>query len=259
MTAPLQARALAGLAGIRHGFFTRAGGVSTGVYASLNAGIGSRDAPQNVAENRARMAGYLGITPDRFLTCYQVHSPDAVIVVEPWGAEARPRADAMATATPGIASGVATADCGPVLFADPVAKVIGAAHAGWRGALGGVTDRAVAAMESLGAVRARIVAAIGPMIRQSNYETGADLRDRFLAADAGNARFFRPAARADHFMFDLAGYVAARLAEAGVGRVEDIGACTYADADQFFSYRRMTHRSEPDYGRHVNAIVLTAD
>jgi polyphenol oxidase len=244
------------VAGIRHGFFTRAGGVSTGIYASLNAGVGSNDAPENVAVNRARMADALGVAHDRFLTCYQIHSPEVVVATGPW--DARPRADAVVTATPGLAIGVATADCGPVLFADPAARVIGAAHAGWRGALAGVTDSAIAAMERLGATRARIVAAVGPMIRQPHYETGNDLRDRFLAADRANARFFRPAARADHFMFDLAGYVAARLAAAGIGAIEDLDACTYADADRFFSYRRMTHLGEPDYGRHVNAIALSA-
>jgi polyphenol oxidase len=256
MIEAVHADALAGLAGIRHAFFTRAGGVSAGVYASLNAGVGSRDAPQNVAANRARMAAALGVAPERLLTCHQVHSPDAIVVTEPWGAGARPRADAMATAIPGLALGVSTADCGPVLLADPAARVIGAAHAGWRGALAGVTDAAVAAMERLGAVRARIVAAIGPMIRQPNYETGLDLKEQFIAADAANARFFLPGAREGYFMFDLAGYVAARLAAAGVGTVEDVGACTYADAQSFFSFRRMTHRREADYGRHLNAIVL---
>jgi YfiH family protein len=157
---------------------------------------------------------------------------------------------------PGLAIGVSTADCGPVLFADPQARVVGAAHAGWRGALAGVTDETIAAMEKLGAARQRIVAALGPMIRQKNYETGVDLRDRFVATDQANGRFFRPAAREGHFMFDLAGYVAARLAAAGVGTIEDVDACTYADAEKFFSYRRMTHRGEADYGRHVNAIVL---
>ena len=202
------------------------------------------------------MACTLGVTPERLLTCYQIHSPDAVIVVEPWRADARPHADAMATAMPDVAIGVSTADCGPVLLADPAARVIGAAHAGWRGALAGVTDSTIAAMERLGAVRTRMVAAIGPMIRQPNYETGLDLKEQFIAADPANERFFRPAPRERHFMFDLAGYVASRLAAAGVGAVEDVGACTYADAENFFSYRRMTHRSEADYGRHVNAIVL---
>lgn len=256
MTQPLHAPRLATLPGIRHAFFTRAGGVSGGVYASLNAGVGSNDDPDHVAENRARMAAALGVAPERFLTCYQIHSPDVVAATEPWGAEARPRADAIVTATPGLAIGVSTADCGPVLFADAQARVIGAAHAGWRGALAGVTDRTIAAMEKLGAARQRIAAALGPMIRQRNYETGADLRDRFVAADPANARFFRAAEREGHFMFDLAGYVAARLATAGVEAIEDLDACTYVDEKKFFSFRRMTHRGEADYGRHVNAIVL---
>jgi YfiH family protein len=256
LTEPVQAHTLAQLAGIRHAFFTRAGGVSGGVYASLNAGVGSNDAPRNVAENRARMAAAVGVPPERLLTCYQTHSPQAVVAVEPWSAEARPRADAIVTAVAGLAIGISTADCGPVLFADAQARVIGAAHAGWRGALAGVTDETIAAMERLGAARERIVAALGPMIRQPNYETGTDLRDRFVAADPANARFFRPAARYQHFMFDLAGYVVARLAAAGIGTIEDVDACTYADADKFFSYRRMTHRGETDYGRHVNAIMM---
>ena len=242
--------------GLRHAFFTRTGGVSSGIYATLNAGIGSNDLQENVASNRDRMAAALGVGPDHFLTCYQFHSPDVVIADRPWTGDARPRADAIATRMPGLAIGVSTADCGPVLFADPRARVIAAAHAGWRGALAGVTDQAIAAMERLGAERSRIIAAIGPMIRQPNYETGADLVDRFVAADGDNARFFKPSARNGHAMFDLAGYIAARLAGAGIATVEDIGACTYADPDRFYSYRRMVHRNEPDYGRHVNAIVL---
>jgi YfiH family protein len=256
MMQPLNAHTLAKLPGVRHAFFTRAGGVSSGIYASLNAGVGSNDDQCLVAENRARMAATLGVTPERFLTCYQIHSPDVVVADEPWSADARPRADAIVTMTPGLAIGVSTADCGPVLFADAQARVVGAAHAGWRGALGGVTDQTIAVMEKLGASRERIVAALGPMIRQQNYETGADLRDKFIASNADAARFFRPAARDGHFMFDLAGYVVARLAAAGVGTIEDVEACTYADDEKFFSYRRMTHRGEADYGRHVNAIVL---
>jgi YfiH family protein len=253
----IEAPALAGLTGIRHAFFTRGGGVSPGLYASLNAGVGSDDDPHNVAANRARMAAALGVAPEHFLTCYQIHSPDVVIADAPWSGEARPRADAIVTDRPGLAIGISTADCGPVLFADPDARIIGAAHAGWRGALAGVTDSTIAAMERLGAARARIGAAIGPMIRQPNYEVGPDLADRFVAADPANLRFFVPSARDGHFMFDLAGYVAARLAAAGIGAIEDLGACTYADPEQFYSYRRMTHRGEADYGRHINAIVLT--
>ena len=165
-------------------------------------------------------------------------------------------ADAIETRVAGLAIGASTADCAPVLFADPVGRIIGAAHAGWRGALAGVTGATIAAMERLGAARERIVAGIGPMIRQANYETGSDLRDRFIAANPANQRFFMPAARDGHFMLDLAGYLAARLAAAGIEQIADIDACTYADAERFFSYRRRTHRDEPDYGRHVNAIVL---
>src|ERR1700730_14657582 len=252
----LQAKSLAALPGIRHAFFTREGGVSQGIYASLSGGVGSADAREHVAENRARMAAALGVAPEALLSAYQIHSPDVVVAERPWGPDARPRADAIVTRVPGLAIGISTADCGPVLFADAQARVIGAAHAGWRGALAGVTDQTIAAMERLGAARGRIVAALGPMIRQPNYETGTDLRDRFIAADPANARFFRPAAREQHFMFDLAGYVVARLAAAGIGTIEDVDACTYADAEKFFSYRRMTHRGDADYGRHVNAIVL---
>jgi YfiH family protein len=245
------------LTGIRHAFFTRAGGVSDGLYASLNAGIGSRDAPVRVAENRARMAAALGVEPQRFLTAYQVHSPQVVVAETPWMADARPHADAIVTRMRALAIGVTTADCGPILLADPQARVIGAAHAGWRGALTGVVETTVTAMERLGAARDRIHAAIGPMIRRSNYEVGPDLIARFAAEDRASSRFFSPAPRDGHALFDLAGYVAARLARAGIVHIEDLGHCTYADPERFFSYRRSTHFAESDYGRHVNAIVLT--
>jgi len=253
----LQAQSLSKLPGIRHGFFTRAGGVSDGVYESLNGGVGSEDSPAKVAENRARMAKHLGVTPDRFLTCYQIHSPEVVVAETPWPSSARPRADAIVTRMPNLAIGVSTADCGPVLLADPEARVIGAAHAGWRGALTGVIEQTVAAMEKLGAGRERIVAAAGPMIRQSNYEVGQDLIDRFVATDPNTIRFFKPAQRPGHAMFDLAGYVVSRLRRAEIAEIEDLGLCTYADPAQFYSYRRATHRAEPDYGRHINAIALT--
>jgi polyphenol oxidase len=254
----LEARSLA-LTGIRHAFFTRAGGVSGGLYASLNGGTGSKDDVAHVAQNRARMAAALGVEPHRFLTVYQIHSPDVVVAEAPWTADARPRADAIVTRMRALAIGVTTADCGPILFADPKAHVIGAAHAGWRGALSGVIEATVAAMERLGAVRGDIRAAIGPMIRQANYEVGSDLIARFADEDRASSRFFAPAARDGHALFDLAGYVAARLARAGIGRIDDLGLCTYADPDRFFSYRRTTHRAEPDYGRHVNAIVLSGE
>jgi polyphenol oxidase len=250
---------LLALAGIRHAFFTRAGGVSTGFYESLNGGTGSSDVAANVAENRARMAAALGVEPSYLLTAYQIHSPDVVVVEAPWTPENRPRADAIVTRMVGLAIGVTTADCGPVLFAEPRARVIGAAHAGWRGALTGVVESTVAAMERLGARRDQIRAAIGPMIRQSNYEVGPDLIARFHADDAQSQRFFTPAARDGHALFDLAGYVAARLKRMGLREVEDLGLCTYADPSRFFSYRRTTHRAEADYGRHISAIALTSE
>lgn len=253
----LQAQSLSKLPGIRHGFFTRAGGVSEGLYASLNGGVGSEDSPAKVAENRARMAASLGVAADRLLTCYQIHSPDVVVAETPWPSSERPRADAIVTRTPNLAIGVSTADCGPVLLADAQARVIGAAHAGWRGALTGVIESTVAAMEKLGAERGRIVAAAGPMIRQPSYEVGQDLLDRFVAVEPNTVRFFKPAARSGHSMFDLAGYVVSRLRRAEVAEIEDLGHCTYADPGQFFSYRRATHQAEPDYGRHINAIALS--
>jgi polyphenol oxidase len=253
---PIEATILKNLAGLRHAFFTRVGGVSEGIYTSLNGGSGSNDSPAAVSENRARMAATLGVATDRLLTCWQIHSPTVVVAEEPWTADQRPRADAIVTRTAGLAIGVATADCTPVLFGDAQARVIGVAHAGWRGALAGVTDATITAMEALGAQRCRIAAAIGPTIRQANYEVGPELVERFVAADAASARFFRPSTRPAHSMFDLPGYVAARLAAAGIGAVEDVGLCTYAEPERFYSFRRSTHRGESDYGRHVNAIAL---
>lgn len=252
----LQAPSLSKLARVRHAFFTRAGGVSDGPYASLNGGVGSNDAPEKVAENRARMAAALGVSPDRFVTPYQVHSADVVEVDEPWTRETRPRADAVVTRKPGLAIGVSTADCGPLLFADEDAGVIGAAHAGWRGAFTGVIEATIAAMEKIGADRARIAVALGPTIRQPNYEVGPEFVERFLAADIDNARFFTPSDRDGHAMFDLTGYIADRIQRAGIVNYADLGLCTYAEPDRFFSYRRTTQRGEPDYGRHINAIAL---
>jgi hypothetical protein len=252
----LQAPSLSKLARIRHAFFTRRGGVSDGIYASLNGGVGSDDAPDNVAQNRARMAEALGVAAGRLLTPYQIHSPDVVVAEEPWTHEARPRADAVITRTPGLAIGVSTADCGPLLFADDQAGVIGAAHAGWRGAFTGVIEATVVAMEKLGADRSRIAVALGPTIRQPNYEVGPEFVERFLAAEVDNARFFGPSQRAGHAMFDLTGYIADRVGRAGLANFEDLGLCTYAEPERFYSYRRTTQRGEPDYGRHVNAIAL---
>ncbi len=251
----VQAETLA-LSGIRHAFFTREGGVSSGLYTSLNGGVGSRDSAVHVAENRARMAAALEVETDYLLTAYQIHSPNVVIAEAPWGIEARPRADAIVTRLPGLAVGVSTADCGPILFADPTARVVGAAHAGWRGALAGVAEATIEAMERLGAERSRIRAAIGPMIRQDNYEVGPDLIERFADEDSASEQFFRPASRTGHALFDLAGYVGSRLSRAGIRQIEDLRLCTYADPERFFSFRRSTHRAEADYGRHVNAIAL---
>jgi polyphenol oxidase len=252
----LQAPSLQSLPGIRHAFFTRQGGVSGGIYESLNGGVGSRDAATHVAENRALMAKAVGVRPENFLTAYQIHSPDVVTVENSWAPDARPRADALVTRIPGIAVGVSTADCGPILFADATARVIGAAHAGWRGAFMGVIEATIAAMEKIGADRANIAAAAGPMIRQPNYEVGPEFVERFNADSASNARFFTPSPKDGHAMFDLAGYITARLTAAGIRRIEDIGRCTYADAESFYSYRRSVHRNESDYGRHINAIAL---
>ena len=252
----LQAASLSTLARIRHAFFTRSGGVSQGVYDSLNGGVGSNDAPAKVTENRARMAAALGVKPDHLLTAYQIHSPDVVVADQPWTQEKRPHADAIVTRTPRLAIGVSTADCGPLLLADAEAGVIGAAHSGWRGALTGVIEAAIAAMETLGAERSRIVAALGPTIRQPNYEVGPEFVARFLAADADNTRFFAASERAGHAMFDLAGYIADRVQRADIVNFEDLGLCTYAEPERFFSYRRTTKQGEPDYGRHINAIAL---
>jgi purine-nucleoside/S-methyl-5'-thioadenosine phosphorylase / adenosine deaminase len=252
----LQAASLAKLARIRHAFFTRHGGVSQGVYASLNGGVGSDDAPAKVGENRARMAAALGVAPERLLTPYQIHSPDVIVAEAPWPREARPRADAVVTRVPGLAVGVSTADCGPLLLADAEAGVIGAAHAGWRGALNGVIEAAVDTMQQQGATRARITAALGPTIRQENYEVGPEFVERFLAADGTNARFFKPSPRAGHAMFDLPGYIAACVQRAGIVNFEDLGLCTYAEPARFYSYRRATRLGEADYGRHINAIAL---
>jgi YfiH family protein len=253
----LQAASLSTLPGIRHAFFTRDGGVSNGIYASLNGGVGSNDEPAHVAENRARMAASLGVRPDHLVTAYQIHSPDVVTLDGPWAPQQRPRADALVTKRPGLAIAVTTADCGPVLLADGRACVVGAAHAGWRGAANGVLEATIAAMEDCGADRERIVAALGPMIRQSSYEVGPEFVAAFQAQDTANDRFFAPASRAGHALFDLAGYIATRLAAAGIRHIEDLGHCTYSDPARFFSYRRSTHRRESDYGRHINAIALS--
>jgi YfiH family protein len=248
---------LSAIPGIRHAFFTREGGVSDGVYDSLNGGLGSNDEPARVAENRRRMAEQLGVAPSHLLSVHQIHSPDAVVATGPWDGPVRPKADAIVTRNEGLAIGVTTADCGPILFVDPKARVIGAAHAGWKGALTGVLESTIDAMEKLGADRSGMVAAIGPLIRQPSYEVGHEFVERFIEADAENALFFLPAERNGHAMFDLAGFIRMRLENAGVLMIDDLGIDTYAD-ERFYSYRRSVHRREPDYGRLVHAIALEA-
>jgi polyphenol oxidase len=248
--------ALNDAAGIRHAFFTREGGVSAGLYSSLNCGFGSGDAAEKVAENRARAMAALDLAPDRLVTCHQVHSPDVVTVAAPWRREDNPRADALVTNCRGIALGILTADCVPVLFADADAGVIGAAHAGWKGALGGVVAATVAAMARLGAAPGRMRAAIGPCIAQRSYEVGPEFPARFLAEDADNGDFFAPARRAGHFMFDIAGYVERRLIAAGIGAIQRAPCDTVAEETRFFSYRRACLKGEKDFGNGLSAIVL---
>jgi polyphenol oxidase len=248
---------LAAIPGLRHAFFTRDGGVSGGIYGGLNGGLGSNDDPKHVAENRRRMAEQMGVAPDRLLSVHQVHSPDAVVADGPWDGPARPRADAIVTRTEGIAIGITAADCGPILLVDPNARVIGAAHAGWKGALTGILESTIETMEKLGAERGGMVAAIGPLIRQHSYEVGGEFVERFIETDAENAVFFIPSTREGHSMFDLAGYIRMRLENAGVLMIDDLGVDTYSD-ERFYSYRRSVHRKEQDYGRHVHAIALEA-
>ncbi len=244
------------LDGIRHGFFTRQGGVSSGIYTSLNIGLGSDDERSSVLENRDRVADQLGIGADRLVSPYQIHSADVITVSAPFAQDADRKADALVTATPGLAIGIATADCGPLLFADTKAGVIGAAHSGWKGAVTGILQNTVAAMEALGATRTNITAVLGPTISQGAYEVGPEFKERFLQEHPDNTRYFKPSERAEHFMFDLPAFITDKLQALGLGAVADLALCTYADEDRFFSYRRTTHRKEPDYGRQISAIAL---
>lgn len=243
-------------AGVAHGFFTRRGGVSGGIYASLNCGPGSRDEVRDVAENRARACAAIGVAPSRLCTLYQMHSAEVVRVRAAPHGDHRPEADAMVTDVPGIALGVLTADCVPVLLADRAGTVIGAAHAGWKGALGGVLEATLGSFAALGRAPGDLIACVGPAIQQPSYEVGAEVERRFLAQSPDNARFFTPSRRAGHGMLDLPGYVAHRLTCAGVADLEHMPFDTYADEERFFSYRRATHRGEPDYGRQISMIVL---
>jgi hypothetical protein len=244
--------------GVRHAFFTRQGGVSEGIYASFNQGLGSGDESGHVLQNRRRAAAYFEIEVGALLTGYQIHSARTLSVERPWGSWP-PEGDALATATPGIACGALAADCAPVLIADADARVVAAVHAGWKGALGGVVASAVEAMRALGADPARMAAAIGPCIGPKSYEVGLEFLDRFAADAPGSERFFQAGAAADKRLFDLPAFVLDRLDEAGVGQSEWIGLDTYADEERFYSNRRALHRGEADYGRLLSAIMLAAD
>jgi YfiH family protein len=254
--APIQSALLNELAGntISHGYFTRHGGVSDGLYRGLNVGLGSNDNREKVTENRRRVAAWFSLPLDRLATTHQVHSPD-VVTVGPDYDGARPQADALVTATPGIALGVLAADCGPILFADPENRVVGAAHAGWKGALNGVLENTIAAMEALGAMRETIVACLGPSISQASYEVGPEFVERFVTQDTSYARYFAASGNSGHAMFDLPALTVDRLRNAGI-RAEGLGLCTYPDSERFFSYRRTTHNKEPDYGRQISAITI---
>ena len=251
---PIQAQDLRA-PNIEHGFFTRFGGVSSGIYRGLNVGLGSRDNRDHVMENRRRVAETFNVDAGKLTTPYQVHSADVLAVNKPWEPKHRPKVDALVTNTPGIPIGILTADCGPVLFADGENRVVGAAHAGWKGATTGILQNTISAMETLGAERNQITAVLGPTISQDNYEVGPEFVDRLLDMQDSHSCYFKPSDKKDHAMFDLPGFIVDRLKEEGVAAFWT-GNCTYADEDQFFSYRRTTHRKEEDYGRQVSAISI---
>lgn len=255
MPSPILGDQIAGLPGVAHGFFTRHGGVSQGIYASLNCGIGSRDDQACVQHNRARVVSHLGAQD--IISAYQVHGTTALIVQGAWQAGERPRADALVTNTPGVAVGALTADCAPVLFADAQARVVGAAHAGWRGALGGILEAAVAAMEGLGAKRERVHAVVGPCIGQDAYQVGPEFRDAFLKQNPANATFFTGPDAEGRPHFDLSAYIVHRLSKLRLGSAGAVNVCTFAGERDLFSYRRSRLRGEQDYGRQISAIVLT--
>ncbi|MEM0898752.1 MAG: peptidoglycan editing factor PgeF [Pseudomonadota bacterium] len=257
-TLPITLPAWSKIGSIRHGFFTRTGGVSEGIYASLNVGLGSDDDAEKVRQNRRLIAIHFDTSENTLVTVQQVHSADVFTVTEPIPLSKRPQADAMVTAEKGLVLGILTADCGPLLFLDPSAGVIGAAHAGWKGAKAGILGHTVTAMEGLGATRDNIEVVLGPCISDKNYEVGADFRDNFLNDSEDNAVFFSPSAKENHFMFDLPAYLANSAAQTGV-KFQWTGHCTYREEADFFSYRRTTHRGEPDYGRQISAIMLRDD
>jgi YfiH family protein len=257
MLAPLQDKTLA-INGIRHAFFTRQGGVSSGLYSSLNGGIGSSDDADSVHENRRRMTTFMGTSSEAFLSLYQIHSPNVVTVTEAWTLQNRPKADAMVTQIEGLTLAIATADCGPILFADPETRVIGAAHAGWKGAFFGVLEATITAMEKIGAKRERIISVLGPTISQNAYEVGPEFKAQFIASQIGYSSFFKNGSKEGKSFFNLPAFIGHRLAQADVHRFVALDQCTYSDENRFFSFRRTTHRGEQDYGRLISAIALTA-
>ena len=251
----IEAPALTGVKRVRHAFFTREGGVSGGLYQTLNCGFGSDDDPANVTENRRRVCGALDVSTKSLITPYQVHGTKAIVVEQPWSHDAAPKADGLATRVPGIALGILTADCAPILLADRNAGVIGACHAGWRGALDGIVDATLTAMTGLGAERSNICAAIGPCIAQISYQVGPEFRDQFLATDDGNDTYFN-ADDEGRYRFDLPGFVLEHLKRAGIAEASWVGLDTCTEDQQLFSYRRSTHKDEADFGRGLSAIVL---
>ncbi len=253
----LQHPALSQTGAISHGFFTRRGGTSNDAYDSLNCGYGSDDDRENVTNNRARVAKELGVTPKNLVTGYQVHSPDTAIVTSPFSDDNRPKVDALVTQTPGIAVAVLTADCGPLLFADHKNRIVAAAHAGWKGAVGGVIENTLAQMESMGAERKNITAILGPTISRPNYEVDNAFRARFINLDPDFCDFFSEGQREGHCQFNLPAFIMSKLTKEGVGNAINLERCTYAEPDEFFSYRRATHKNEPDYGRQITAIAVT--
>lgn len=260
MPEALEAASLAALPGIRHAFFTRRGGCSEGLYTSLNGGVGSADTRDAVQENRRRMAAHFNLPASNLVSLYQIYSADVAVVEAPFPIDERPRADAMVTNRPGIILGIATADCGPLLFADPQAGIIGAAHSGWKGAISGVLEETIACMETLGADRSRISVALGPTISRTAYEVGPEFITRFKATDVSYERFFTPSAlegREGYAQFDLPAFIGARAQAAGIKTFENLGLCTYADDARFYSFRRATHKGEIDYGRLISAITLS--
>jgi len=255
----IEAQNLIRIPDVRHGFFTRRGGYSGGIYRSLNCGLGTDDDRKTVHRNHVHVATSLGLEPDALVTVHQVHGIDVITVDKPWPFDQRPKADAMVTNRRGFALGVLTADCVPILFADEENAVVGAAHAGWRGALAGIAGAVIEAMERLGARREQIAAAVGPCISQAAYEVGPEFRDQFLAEDSASGRFFSQAPDQERPHFDLPGFVVARLRREDIGSVELIARCTYGEEETFFSYRRATHLGEGDYGRQISAITLGPD